>query len=436
MIDFIKWRPNQPGFAGQLRANPHLTDLWVDQMNTFGQKTGKKATFHALTWYVYDSGFVEVTGSLHKCWNSINDRPAENWNDFRRLDLFDTLDWLVQTFGVDLATATVHNLEFGVNLIQPPAPPTVEQLLTRLLFYGKGHPFKEKYFEPAGYERRYPGTDFYIKAYDKGTHQNAPVAVLRFEKGVIAMKDLNGAKGEHPVVVTLADLNQPVRLDQLGTLLLGTFDKCFWMEDFTGIGLTDKEQTTIAQAHNSAHLRSLTRTQRNRLKAAYDRIADRLANRLSTHLRAQISTKWADLLEVDCNVLQRGGMRRFTRLKENVVKRYIAILTNSPSTPVQTRSVSEGKRPTATDLRRNPALLAEVERGRKRYAKGSKEKREERAAHLLRNDESNKRHNPVKSLERSINKIHRHPTIPGLDLSGTLRLNAEQRGRLPPGHVI
>ena len=85
-------------------------------------------------------------------------------------------------------------------------------------------------------------------------------------------------------------------------------------------------------------------------------------------------------------------------------------------------------RPTATDLRTNPELLAIVEQGRKQYAKGSKESREERAAHLLRNDESNPRHNPRNSLKRAINKIYHHPVL--FDVSGTLRLNSEQRGRL------
>ncbi len=430
MIDFVKCRPRQKGFSEWILAHPALLGRWVDQLNSFEQKTGKKATYHALTWHVYDSGFVEVTGSLHKCWNSLCERGAVNWNDFGRLDLFDVLAWLQTDMGLNLHTATVHNVEFGVNLLLPPAPPTVEQVLTRLLFYGKGQPFVEKYFDPAGYERRYPGTDFYIKAYDKGTHQNAPATVLRFEKGVTAMKDLNGVKGEHPVVVTLADLNNPDRLSWLGTLLLTTFDKCFWKENFAGMALTANQQKTIAQAHNVADVAGLSRTQRNRLKDAYDQIANRLDYRLSTDLRAQISSKWNDLLEVDCNVLRRGGMRRFTRLKENVVKRYIAMPTNSPSTPGQTWSVIEGKRPTATDLRKNPALLAEVERGRKRYAKGSKESRPVRAAHLLRNDQSNLVHNFL----RSLNRIHRQPVL--FDVAGLVRLNAEQRGRLPPGHVI
>ena len=122
---------------------------------------------------------------------------------------------------------------------------------------------------------------------------------------------------------------------------------------------------------------------------------------------------------------QQLGNSDKTVMEKGVYRESIGNMAN-----VDNRRETEGEppkpRPTASQLRANPDLLARVEKGRKQYAKGSKESREERAAHHLRNDDSNRRNN----LKRSINKVHRYPTLPGLDLPGTLRLNDEQRGLL------
>ncbi len=78
----------------------------------------------------------------------------------------------------------------------------------------------------------------------------------------------------------------------------------------------------------------------------------------------------------------------------------------------------------ATMLRENPGLLAEVERLFRCYAKGSKEDRVTRAAHNVRNAYHNQFHN----LDRSINRIHRQPVL--FDVGDTLRLTADHRERL------
>ena len=262
------------------------------------------------------------------------------------------------------------------------------------------------------------------------------------------MKDIN-PPGKPVVLSTLAHLTDPARLDQLGTVLLACFDKCFWAEDFDHAALTAAQQKTVAQAHKVTIWASLTRKQRHRLRADYNQVADQLDHRLSNYLRGQISMKWNELLEVEGNVLRRGVRERFTR-SDKGVKRYSDSTHNSPlinpvaldyERPVNYEETkrkeavnptkpqpNQGakRRPTATDLRANSELLAEVERGRKRYAKGSKERREERAAHWLRNDNSNPRNN----LKRSINKIYRHPVL--FDVSGLVRLNDGQQRRL--GH--
>ena len=74
----------------------------------------------------------------------------------------------------------------------------------------------------------------------------------------------------------------------------------------------------------------------------------------------------------------------------------------------------------ATILRTNDNLLLKLDSQHRQYVKGSKEDEYSRAAHNIRNVDSNRRNN----LRRSINKIHRNPTL--FDVTDTLRLTADQ----------
>ncbi|ADB41827.1 hypothetical protein [Spirosoma linguale] len=94
--------------------------------------------------------------------------------------------------------------------------------------------------------------------------------------------------------------------------------------------------------------------------------------------------------------------------------------------PVSKRRIN---RPTATQLRENLDLLAEVEQGRKRYAKGSKENQFERAAHNLRNDESNDRNNLARRLQKLI-AIEEGKPLPLFAPKEVIRLTPGQRDAL------
>lgn len=78
----------------------------------------------------------------------------------------------------------------------------------------------------------------------------------------------------------------------------------------------------------------------------------------------------------------------------------------------------------ATMLRTDDDLLLTLNSRFRQYAKGSKENEYSRAAHNVRNVDSNRRNN----LRRSINKIYRNPTL--FDVIDTLRLTTNQRAAL------
>jgi hypothetical protein len=300
MIDFVKVRTAQTGLAASLRRDPRLN--WIPHVNEDHQQTGHKATHHALTFYVFSSGIVEVAGSLHKCWNSLSGNETHNRNDFRRLDLFDTLHWLTHEFSVSLSLAMVRNVEVGVNLTLPPAPPTVRELLDRLLYYGNGKTIDRVAIRGGGFAKRLDLSNFYVKAYDKGT---AATQRLRFEKGITVMKELN-PKGVPPLLRTLADLTRAEVLAELGKSLLKTFDGCFW-QDVTDLStLTPAELDTVTKAHHPPTWATLTRQQRGKLKTRYDRIANRQTNRLRADLRQRIADKLSTLLEAEGDIFHKG----------------------------------------------------------------------------------------------------------------------------------
>ena len=82
----------------------------------------------------------------------------------------------------------------------------------------------------------------------------------------------------------------------------------------------------------------------------------------------------------------------------------------------------------ATMLRNNDDLLLTLDSQHRQYAKGSKEDEFSRAAHNVRNTYNNPRHNSRNNLKRSINKIHRQPTL--FNVADTLRLTDDQRALL------
>ena len=90
----------------------------------------------------------------------------------------------------------------------------------------------------------------------------------------------------------------------------------------------------------------------------------------------------------------------------------------TPTGKVKRRFVS------AAMLQHDDGLLMQLNARFSQYANGSKEDEFSRAAHNARNTY----HSPRNNLKRSINKIHRQPTL--FDVSDTLRLTADQRAAL------
>jgi len=317
MIDYVKMRVNSPSLANSLPKNELFS--FTALINGEGQKVGEFAKFHNLTIKLYHSGMVEIDGSIHKFWNSyLTGSGSYNWNDFHRLDLFDTVHALCDLLGIAPAMARLHNVEYGVN-VSLPAGQVASDVLRRFLTY-KTHKFSEKSIEGRGYFLEAEMNDFYVKAYDKGTQYERPEPMLRFEVKAIRMKAIN-QPASPPIVESLADLLSPARLDQLGHMLLTTYDRCIIAEPIHLESLTTAERETVLKAQDANTWIGLNRSQRNRLRTKYDAIVTKYGYSLRPMLKQLIADKWQQLLEMDGDVLRRGNVKntqRFTHLSIGV----------------------------------------------------------------------------------------------------------------------
>lgn len=391
-------------------------------------------------------GRVELTGSLHRYGRG----GLHNADDFTADDVRRVVEELVSTYGIDAQTSALNNLEFGVNLRLPyPA----KDLLRALICY-KGVPFAR--YTDNGFEYYQATLQRYaVKVYNKGEQYGEGDNLLRFEVKVLKMQHLHG-RGIN--LGTLADLLNTDLYPALGRLLAEVFTGILF--DEPGVSVDDvptRHRELLLRGRNPRNWQRPEPTDptydkdRQRLLREEKRFRKLLADHRPGYdwqsgAAALLTQKWEELTRPTCPKLtdpsdrgtptQPGAKcRKLTDLSEGgemgkvsqINPLYVALICDKGGSREGAKPGDRGTlpnpRPTATMLRACPALLEEVERGRRRYRKGSKEERAERAAHNLRNDQSNPRNN----LKRSIAKPYRYGqhTLPFTD--ATLRLDPRQQ---------
>lgn len=254
MIDFVKLVINTKDLPARLLENQDLT---------FERKRDRYTSrrFRDLLLTVHDSGRVEVAGSLHKYWN----HGAHNWNDFSRVDLWDTIHDFCGWLQVDPSECTLHNLEFGVNIPLPFSPP---ELLRDLLGY-KTYSFGRVSVPNAGTYYQARTFDCYVKCYDKGAQYDRPGHLLRFEVKVKSMRFLSGAN-----VRTLQDLLTGANLAVLGTMLFEAWEFVLVREHLPAAELTTNERDTV-ETVTTQDLKTIGRRQRYKLLKEYRTLVER-----------------------------------------------------------------------------------------------------------------------------------------------------------------
>lgn len=191
-----------------------------------------EGTYKNLTFKKYSGGLITIEGSFHVFGND----GKHNYNDFTKSDYQEVLNELEYTLGISADEIYLHHLEFGVNLYDLPynSPNVVRNIL---LHSGKGArplPFKHISHVQESEFKRICRTNFDVKVYDKAKQYGLEdMNILRFEKKVKRMRDLNVAK-----IKTAYDLTKIDSCNILLYMLLTQWDKVliydwlFWEEHF------------------------------------------------------------------------------------------------------------------------------------------------------------------------------------------------------------
>jgi len=297
MTDFIKLRILNPDIP-RIRNNPRLE--WEQ---TTRERTGEikeyTAKYNGLTFEIINNQHLNVSGSLHKFWNSINGRREQNYNDFRFSDLAGVIIDFCELFNLVPGSCIIENFEFGVNV--SPGIPTAEIL--RSVINHKGKPFERRKTERM-YYLECVHWQYYLKIYDKGLQYDQG-NLLRFEVKTRKMEIVRTAK-----IHTLSDLLIPFNYKRLGVILSKYFSEIMFY-DYTipDTGINARDRLILTQGMNPAFWETYIKTNPDNYYKKRDRFKDLVTRYgkqdISKIVGKLVSQKWDDLLKTDLETLQK-----------------------------------------------------------------------------------------------------------------------------------
>lgn len=286
MIDFTKLRNNDQGFAERLRQNPNFEFFSKINPDTGEQLDGKlKAKLRNLIITIHPSGLVEIAGSLHKFSNG----GTHNYDDF-------TYSRLVQTIG-EVATLlyttpdrlSLHNVEFGVNILLNTSPSMV---LDNILNYRFKHTNIDT-FDGGGYQKDWKQQNYIVKVYDKTLESGLIANILRFENKARTMKHLKDIK-----IRTLADLLDIAKLQRLGVKLCQTYAGLIIGENLDTASMSRTERQIYEQGMNpNFWLHLPNRKQRNYYRKRFEEVIIKYGSGLRETVGQLIAEKVGELLK-------------------------------------------------------------------------------------------------------------------------------------------
>jgi len=155
------------------------------------------AHYKGLTFIIYDTGSIYVSGSIHKYFYN----GLHNFKDFGINEINHVLNDLQQNFNISSKQCTLVNIELGINI----NPPIKTELILKGCLLHKTNPFEYKYNSDEGKYLQCEHAQYLVKIYDKRRRYKKYFQIdkdiLRFELKFNRMEYLN-KKGIH----TLKDL--------------------------------------------------------------------------------------------------------------------------------------------------------------------------------------------------------------------------------------
>ncbi len=179
---------------------------------------------------------------------------GKNWNDYTFPEIVATYEALNDRFNGLLENATINRLDYGINLTSEPA-----ETFNRWAYYKGKEPDTMKY-KRHKYGKKFMGykdSEYSFKGYDKTaevkyqTRITLPKQIIRIEKSVNKMRNLNRRKRERIPIYTAKDLSDRNIIRQLANDFLKTYKNIEQMENINLTGLTATEKKIFAAMQNT-----------------------------------------------------------------------------------------------------------------------------------------------------------------------------------------
>lgn len=295
MIDYVKAEVYGCNFTDWLDIE------YLDFKGTHSTKTGlieskNVAKYNNLTFTIYDSGLMVVSGSLHKYYNRLQNIKAPNQhtkeqiekgfngNDFNYTQLSYVLNDLRNKFNIDLNQSIIRNIEFGLNILHNFI---TEKILDYLMLH-KGKLF----YKPLSISyRELIHTQYFIKCYDKAHQYGMKGNIMRFELKFKKMKQVNDIG-----IIYLSDLTKRNLLDNAKDELLNRWNEIL-IYDYTiaESQISEPEQILIMQFKNPIYWKGVKSNHLDRPKKKYYELEAKYSEQLKEKIDTLIKYQWKHL---------------------------------------------------------------------------------------------------------------------------------------------
>lgn len=299
---FDQFRLRVPGISWETPVNPETGEIAFNKQRTdkYGMHTYRtiehRAEFKSLRLTVKEThrdcdGETHVSFILHGRGSLHLMRHGNNYCQFTFCDLICQLKEIEIGLMIDLKSAKLMNLEFGVNI---ETDVSVSSIIQSLLTFKK-ETFNK--FKVRNFGRYCSKTEYEVKIYDKGMEYVLPYQLLRFEVKFTKMRKLNQLG-----IYSLADLQKKESVRSLITILTDTWQQVHMIDssiEQTGLSKGDINLLKKCQEPGYWELLAQLRSD-NCIKKQRDRLQhlSKLAGaNIKTKIENSIRHTWHELFE-------------------------------------------------------------------------------------------------------------------------------------------
>lgn len=225
----------------------------------------KEAKFNSWKFEIVNDRFINLKGSFHKYHNS----GKHNYNDFATNDLLNVLTDLSTKFKINPFLATLHNLEFGVNV---ELPFSTKEFLNSIISY-KGKEYQKREFDGQGHFLCFEFEKWYeLKIYDKGLQYGVNNNLFRFE---IKVKKMEYFRAKKINIHSFADLLNTTTTKKLTGLILKAFNELLIYDNtIQPKQLKQRERELLLNGRNPKYWSNLKHLNPDKLKYYRERFRE------------------------------------------------------------------------------------------------------------------------------------------------------------------